>query len=321
MRNYYRNTMVGLGAASVAVMVTTYVAISTYFPSGSQTLASSISIAFEGFIFGGAFQFLLEGRRMQHRDREIRIDAYHKKLKRHVIDFWSSRSLEPRTQLTDKPECRENLYSFIDLDSLADPDHRYLENTLLHLRDKRYAGIIQLRETIKESVIKHNQSVADFVALNASFHENIEALGFAIVNQAIRDPLPRNAFNMVSTRQYLDQYHRGPTLTQLKASNEEPSEFALKPDQRYFGPALWFIWEGSWYRVASGDSPERIDRMSAVLKDFAPEYSKLRAGLEDGMRTIASSTDQLKAKVVPVGYDIEEGLFEGSCAYEERVRT
>ncbi|MDG6991232.1 MAG: hypothetical protein JRM99_07425 [Nitrososphaerota archaeon] len=308
MRYYYFGLMLGVALVGLLVGWATFSFVIDYVPAPSQMLASSVALAFEGFIFGGAFQFLLEGRRVLHRDRVIRVKEYHMKLKRHVIDYWSSRSFERPQQLEGSPNSPDGLYIRFDLESGDDPDSRYLTDMIHHLKSRRYADALALRNQIKESLKSYNVDVAELENNVLALHSKARETGLHLENRSTMDRPSESGFNPHAAREYLN------------GISDQAAQISLNTVKIGVWSELSYYIE-PWDRrvVAAIGVQEQIDKLAALLAEFAPKYSESKKTLNNKARAIGLAYESLKKKVVPIGYDIEESTFEGSCSYEDRI--
>ena len=55
------------------------------------------------------------------------------------------------------------------------------------------------------------------------------------------------------------------------------------------------------------------------MKEYSSKYSDAYPSLEATLFEIQCLLNEFRNKVIPIGYDIDEGTFVGSCRYENEV--
>jgi len=55
------------------------------------------------------------------------------------------------------------------------------------------------------------------------------------------------------------------------------------------------------------------------VKEYSSKYSDAYPSLEATLFEIQCLLNEFRNKVIPIGYDIDEGTFVGSCRYENEV--
>lgn len=303
--------MAALTASSVLAMVLTYIAITHCFTPASQQIAASVSLAFEGFIFGGAFQFLFEGRRLLRTERDERIAKYHEKLKHQVLNFWCTRTVEQSQVFASNPQCRDNLYVAIDLSSNIDPDKRYLNDTLKHLQNKKYVKVAQTRDQISQDVLKHNKEVASFAASIDEFVSKCLHLGFEPVTISAADTPSFEELNTFGVFLALQRYYDTPTPGDFRSENSV--------GQPVF---QWPSGGSKYYTSAVSGNPAKAQNLLKLFLGFAPTYRRQRIELESSLAALKSNLEAFKQIVIPIKSDIEDGDFVyGTCDFERRINS
>lgn len=307
---FYTKLLALLVVATAATGILTSLGIYFGVTSTFQATLATIIVAFAGFIFGGLYPFVLGGRRLQWRDREKRIEKYHVKLREHVFDFWTNRSVEPRVKMEDLPDSREGLYIFLDLGSDRDPDGRYLESSLSHLEDESYKKTAEERETILDRAKTHNEKVAAFVNTNNSILEKAKSLGLREGNMHPSDKLESTS----------ELFNRAGIFDFLDSSYNYPSDTRLKPEVLMGGHFLKYDSQTLTYTIARSLNREKIQALLDALVEFASKYVETRQTLRAEITSLEGSLTEFKSHAMTIGHDINDEELEGTCDYEARTR-
>lgn len=287
---------------TIVVMVGTFFMLS-YIAKPTQTLASSVFLAFEGFIFGGLFQFVLEGRRTQRRDRDARIDRYHRKLKAHVFDFWVGQEVEKETSVIPGIVAKKPVFALLKLRGLDDPDGRYLRDALSHL--EAY-NLVSERDGLLTQARAHNDVAKAFVFWCEGIADEAKKLSFEIEVHNPLDAVPLEKFNPVALFDYLERFRTNPDEVALDAS---------PPEER---KQLGYRW-GRWYTMASSADPNRLKSLHEIVRKTAVDYSVKMSNLESGIIELNTVLAAFREKVRTIGYDIEDNAPKGSCSFETEI--
>jgi hypothetical protein len=305
VQNYTRQLTILVAATAIAGLV---ISVGIYFgvTSTYQGTVATIVVAFAGFIFGGLYPFVLEGRRMPERDRSERTKGYHKKLKERVFDFWTGRTVEPRMKMNNLPDSRESLYVFLDLGSDGDPDQRYLESSLSHLKVKLYKDTAMERESILSEVKTHNEKAEGFVKSNASIFEKGKSLELTEVNVNPSDKLENTG----------EVYNRVAVLDFLDNSFDYPSDTRLKTEGQLGGFFLKYDRQTLTYTLAHSLKEERIQALSDALSEFASKYLETRHTLRSEISSL--ETHHANPKNYPKG-DYSYDKYRAKLAQYEKL--